>query len=428
MLRLGSQTMLLLAGIKACLLSASQFAAMPPVVPEGWIHLPIAVARVSDDDGGRLAEVTAQDVYRWIEFTNKTYERARIRLSFDPAKDAVILRSSLLNRMMGTGDADWQQAKQAGRQLSRRFPGKVLLIIRHGPNERPIGGGFSWTDYPFVALSRAGSSTPNVLAHEVGHYLGLAHTWSRSFRTLRELEEFLRTSRQEQDSFDGDNLLDTSPTPFVEELAERSLTSFSSGGYLFKVDLGNIMSFYNGPSPMRANWLSPSQIDRVRWVATARLRNSMETPVNTGVTGVIEAETLTAIVGGEASAHVQSLKPYGEFLWSGDKQLTVRGSKGGHVDLIVESERSERVRLVTLWTMAPDYGVVSVSVNGVKTLDSINLYSASVSPSGPVDHGIVELQAGRNTVRFTIEETRMGLKNGRECLFGVDALKLVRLE
>ena len=240
-----------------------------------WIILPVHAIQLSDDNGQRTAEISFQDVTSWVDYANTVYASARIRFTFHANQDTSTLNSTLLNNMMGTGDVTWNDEKRLGNEISAKFPGKVVLLVRHGPGVQPVGGGFSWTDYNFIALSRAGSSTPNVLAHEAGHYLGLAHTFNRIFKTVAEAEQFIVEHGYRDDMFDGDGLSDTPPTPFIEELAITTRSMIIIAGHRFDIQVGNINSFYNGPPPMRGNTLSPMQIDIVRHVASVRLKNRM---------------------------------------------------------------------------------------------------------------------------------------------------------
>ena len=400
---------------------------MPPQVADGWITLPVAAIQVADDDGGRQAEVVLDDVGNWIGEANRTYAAAKIRFTFNP-KDTTTVNSTLLNNMMGTSDATWEKAKAEGNQAAKMFPGRVLLIVRHGPGDVPCGGGFTWTDYNFIAMSRAGSSTPNVLAHESGHFLGLAHTFGREFPDTDAMAGFLASQPFTPYMFDGDWLPDTASTPFVKSLVAQSSGSFSCGGRTFNIDEANIMSFYARPAGMTRNTLTPQQIERVRWVATARLKNAMVMPNNLTSFPKVECESLPMRFMKKCSGAAQQMAGFGRNWFSGDAQITCKGGVGDGVALTISAEKAGRYRLEAYWTFAPDYGIVSVDVNGTAVGQTMNLYGPSVAPTGPIDHGTCDIRAGKNELIIKVVDPRMGVRDGSRCQFGIDALRLVPLD
>ena len=95
------------------------------------------------------------------------------------------------------------------------------MLFRHGPGPNPTGGGFSWVDYDFVVMpgfditTVCGKQNIGVFAHEVGHYLGLRHTFAREFETVAEADAWLKDHKGDVSCFDGDRLSDTPPDPFI---------------------------------------------------------------------------------------------------------------------------------------------------------------------------------------------------------------------
>ena len=85
--------------------------------------------------------------------------------------------------MMGIEDANWIQTKQLGNQIAAKYPGRIVIFFRYGKGSGSNGSGFSWWDYDFVVMpstdiiEHCGGMNPYFLAHEMGHYLGLPHTF-----------------------------------------------------------------------------------------------------------------------------------------------------------------------------------------------------------------------------------------------------------
>lgn len=154
----------------------------------------------SDDDGGRAVQITPTQVQQWIDRTNEVYARAGIRVEFDPATDYETLRDTELNSLDGCSghpnQALCDQRKAAAAAWAQSYPCKIVVFFRHGRlgANAPTGGGFSSETANYVAMpgfdvtrtrqyfqnSSAwghGLEIQNIklLAHELGHYLGLDH-------------------------------------------------------------------------------------------------------------------------------------------------------------------------------------------------------------------------------------------------------------
>ncbi|MGV3721047.1 MAG: hypothetical protein ACO1SX_09070, partial [Actinomycetota bacterium] len=113
-----------------------------PAEPGALQAVPVQAIAVSDDEGGRPPRVTPAQVKTWIDFTNRTFAPAGVRFDFRPdRRDYASLRSTLLNNVMGAEDADWRRAKAAGNQAAARYPGKLVILLRHGPGANGAGNG-----------------------------------------------------------------------------------------------------------------------------------------------------------------------------------------------------------------------------------------------------------------------------------------------
>jgi hypothetical protein len=195
------------------------------------VTIPVRVFRVSDDDGRHTAAVDVRDLQRQVAYMSKAFEPAHVHFTFDPARDLVPLKSTVINHMLGAGDDNWLKAKREGNRIASGSPGKLVVFLRHGPGQQPAGGSFSWFDYDFIAYSETAHDYWK-LAHEAAHYFGLAHPHGgREFKTVKEAEEFFLEHERRPEVFDGDGLSDTPPCPAIPALYTNSDRSVTLAGH-----------------------------------------------------------------------------------------------------------------------------------------------------------------------------------------------------
>lgn len=237
-----------------------------------WYTLHIHAVKVSNScPGERPAGITPQQVATWVAKANEVYAAARIRFEFDPTPgkgDWSELNSTEVNSLTEhfPGDAGWEHGKAIGNEFAARFPRKIVVFFRHGPDAAPLGGGFSSTAYNFVAMPGFDATTicgptqnATLLAHELGHYFGLPHTF-RQFKTRAEAAAALKAAGNKPAAFDGDNIAETPPEPYIEELQCGPDALVMLNGIPFPLLRTNIMSYYAGDPKT----LLPRQIEIVR--------------------------------------------------------------------------------------------------------------------------------------------------------------------
>jgi len=140
------------------------------------------------------------------------------------------------------------------------------------------------------------------------------------------------------------------------------------------------------------------------------------------VKGVIEGEKLKVLSKTGGNAQEQDMTGFpGQ--WSNDAHLWwVEAKPGDKLDLALPVKEAGKHRLGAQMTKAPDYGIVQLYLDGQKLGGPIDLYHASVIPTGPHSLGVQELTAGEH--KFTVEITGANAKAIKSYMFGLDYLKL----
>ncbi len=148
---------------------------------------------LSDDDGGRAFNFTAADLADLVARANQRFQNTSIEIKFDPKHDWRPRRSTALNNLQNSG-ANWFAL---GNALAAKIPGKIVLFFRHGPGAGPTGNGHAYppniglpvppsvglptANVNYVALPNTknliNQGDGNFFCHELGHYLGLYHTF-----------------------------------------------------------------------------------------------------------------------------------------------------------------------------------------------------------------------------------------------------------
>jgi hypothetical protein len=114
-----------------------------------------------------------------------------------------------------------------------------------------------------------------------------------------------------------------------------------------------------------------------------------------------QADALPVRARNRCEVSTRAMTPWGSGLWSQGKQLFCRADPNGFVELEFQVRKAGRYRLCVEGTVAPDYGIIRIALDGQPTGQPFDLYSGMVGPSGPLELGVQELAATKHTIRFT---------------------------
>ncbi len=268
-------------------------------------RLRIHAIRCMDSDGGRATAITPSQVQAWVAEANRVYSSAGLFFEFDPMGDYEELRSTVINSLdvcsrfstpalcKLSGDASAGFAAQCG--------GKIAVFFRWGNGTVPSGKGFSSGRGNVIAMPGFGNtstakyyhdpSTPGhntivqnigLLAHELGHYLAIGHTFVgvdyQGYSNPHDAVVAFMTARNAttMDILDGDRagILDTPPDVHAtyylmkgwnpaDRNQEITISSAPNNiSFSFNTDRYGVMSYWPICDDYRR--ISPGQRRRVR--------------------------------------------------------------------------------------------------------------------------------------------------------------------
>lgn len=118
----------------------------------------------------------------------------------------------------------------------------------------------------------------------------------------------------------------------------------------------------------------------------------------------------------------QDMSPWGADRWSGGAHLVVKSPKiGDFVELEVPAPDDKPRRLVVTATGAPDFGILSFTVNGEAIATTLDCYTPEVSPPQPAKLGLFPSRNGVFVVRVQVTGTNPKT-SGPRTFFGIDAI------
>ncbi len=267
-------------------------------ISSGWIvggpnMLRMHVIPLSDGEigsFGRANTVTTSQFRTLVDASNVAYAPAGLQFEFDETADWEPMKDTALNSMTNDDSTWWKYPNQ----IAARYPGEIVVFLRWGKDPKtPAINAFSMppdTGFPippdaplptfsvhFIAFynSAANVDAPTFV-HELGHYLGLYHTfpgWSDNLtNTLSSAAAKISAGGGTADALNGDLLSDTpaeAGTAFYLDFFNTTnacapYTSYTISGITFKPDRQNVMGYFGGKGCQPPYHVSSQQILQVR--------------------------------------------------------------------------------------------------------------------------------------------------------------------
>jgi len=149
--------------------------------------------------------------------------------------------------------------------------------------------------------------------------------------------------------------------------------------------------------------------------------HTIRKPATTAVQGVLEGEFLQA----SGRARPQGMSGFGAG-WSGDAHLLWDGVVGDSNTVEFSVGETGKYALAMRWTLAPDYGLFEVRLNGKVIESKLDLYSPDVRLAKLRELGELELKAGTQRIEIKLigANAKASKYQNKGYLYGLDYLKL----
>jgi mono/diheme cytochrome c family protein len=141
---------------------------------------------------------------------------------------------------------------------------------------------------------------------------------------------------------------------------------------------------------------------------------------------VMEGESEFELKG---KSRVQGMKNFGPH-WSGDAHLLWNGIVGEKMGTSFTVAKDGEYALSLVLTLAPDYGIFTIRMNGKIVRKNFDLYAPRVELAKPLNLGKLQLGQGSQTMSFELTggNPKARMFQGKGYLMGLDYLELERTE
>jgi serine/threonine protein kinase/WD40 repeat protein len=162
------------------------------------------------------------------------------------------------------------------------------------------------------------------------------------------------------------------------------------------------------------------------WASTPNERRRPSLPIELefappAPSGCSEAENLRIVERTDCEPIVQPMDPWDRRQWSNGRQLFCHSRRGTSVTLEIDVPEAGEYHLDIYFTMAPDYGVLEVFVDGRQVGNRFDGFCREVAPSGGIALGAAQLIRGKHRIRFRVLDKNPASTNYH---MGIDCLEL----
>jgi hypothetical protein len=262
----------------------------------GWVlggPYSIRVHAIPLSDGeigsyGRACTATSSQMKTLVDAASTAYAPAGLRFEFDETVDWQPMQDTTLNSLDNNDPNYWKYPNQ----VAARYPGEIVVFLRWGSGSAPAGNAFAFppdTGAPvppsvtlptlnvnFVAFRNPSAlMDPPTFVHELGHFLGLYHTfpgWRDDLiNTPTTAGALIKAAGGMASGLDGDLLSDTpaeAGTQYYEinvnSYACSSINSYVISGITFTPDRQNVMGYFGGRGCQPPYHVSTQQVRQIR--------------------------------------------------------------------------------------------------------------------------------------------------------------------
>lgn len=160
--------------------------------------------------------------------------------------------------------------------------------------------------------------------------------------------------------------------------------------------------------------------------ARKKLHKAPENPAKYRIENSIEFEDII-ITDNPSSIRTERQTTYGfpDGKWSEAAQLLcIDGKSGESIEFELNNLPENKYQLIVYATSAPDYGIISFTVNDVETNVSFDAYSSKVINSEPIKLGCFHPEIGKIKLKIKIIGSN-SKSQGTKYMFGLDCIQLI---
>ncbi len=166
-----------------------------------------------------------------------------------------------------------------------------------------------------------------------------------------------------------------------------------------------------------------SKVSESAWLAAQPVRQIAK-PTSKDQALIFEGEKLKVLAVTDGSASEQGMSGFAADSWSNDSQLWWTGGKvGAKLELELPVEVAGQFDVLMALTKAKDYGIIQISLDGVKLGEPIDLFNTpNVVSTGVVRIGQSDFKPGKHKLTFEIIGKNPAAAPGH--MVGLDAVQL----